>query len=91
MKLQNRTKYRDGRRDNRPPVRKPSLDDATVAIIDQMVEFGVMQKNIALKLSAHPRTVMAAVNRTGAYARIPKRVPLEGEAKQSQTLLPTVN
>ena len=71
MKLQNRTKYRDGRRDNRPPVRKPSLSDETVATIDMMVEMGVMQLAIARRLEIHPRTVMAAVNRKGAYARIP--------------------
>lgn len=67
-----KVKTLDGRKHNRPPVRQPSLSDEVVAIIDGLVALGVMQKHIGRNLNIHPRTVMAAVNRTGAYARIPK-------------------
>lgn len=57
----------DGRKNNRPPKRPAAIDAATVAVIDQIVAKGVKQTWIAKQLGVHGRTVMAVVNRTGAY------------------------
>lgn len=62
----------DGRKTNRPPLRKPSLSDEAVAVVDQFVAMGVMQMKIAEHMDVSPRTIMAVVNRKGAYARIPQ-------------------
>ena len=63
----------DGRKQNRPPPNPPALDPEIVAAIDEVIAKGVKQTWVARQLNVHDRTVMAAVNRTGAYARIPKR------------------
>jgi len=65
----------DGRKNNKPPVRGPSLDDETVAAIDFFVhELGARYPHLARHFGVNRRTVMAAVNRQGGYARIPAYV-----------------
>jgi len=55
-----------------PPVPPRALSDEEVAIVDGMIKIGILQTRIAEHLGKNPRTIMAAVNRKGAYARIPK-------------------
>ena len=61
----------DGRKNNMPPGRGPYLDDEAVAVVDQMWAMGVTQVAIGRHFEIHPRTIMAAINRRAAYARIP--------------------
>lgn len=49
-----------------------AVDRETVAAIDEVIAKGMKQTWIAQQLGVHPRTVMAVVNRTGAYAGIHK-------------------
>ena len=62
----------DRRKFNVPPVRPPVFDAETVAAIDEVFAKGVKQTWVARQLGVHDRTVMAVVNRTGAYALVPK-------------------
>lgn len=62
----------DRRKFNKPPLRLPALDAETVAAIDEVIAKGVKQTWVARQLGVHDRTVMAVVNRTGAYALVPK-------------------
>lgn len=62
----------DGRKNNRPPPNPPVVDRETVAAIDEVIAKGVKQTWVARQLGVHDRTVMAVVNRTGAYALVPK-------------------
>ena len=58
-----------------PPVKQPSISDEDVAVADQMVhELGARYTHLAVKLGVHKRTVQSAINRKGAYARIPAYV-----------------
>lgn len=61
----------DGRKNNRPPRNPPALDSETVTAIDEVISKGMKQSWIARQLGVHERTVMAAVNRTGAYSSYP--------------------
>lgn len=57
----------------RPPPNQRHLTDEQVLLIDEMHhKTGILQKKIAEHLGIHPRTVMAAINRKGAYASIPR-------------------
>jgi IS30 family transposase len=56
----------------KPPVPPRALSDEEVVTIDGLVKIGLPQARIAEHLGKHPRTVMVAVNRKGAYAHIPK-------------------
>ena len=68
----------DGRINNKPPVRKPFLSKVEVASIDYLVhELGASYPKIGERLGCSRRTVMAAVNRTGAYESIPPYVRKE--------------
>jgi len=61
----------DGRINNKPPVRKPFLSIEEVASIDYLVhELGASYPKIGERLGCSRRTVMAAVNRTGAYINL---------------------
>ena len=62
----------DRRKFNKPPLRLPIVDVETVAAIDEVIAKGVKQTWVARQLGVHDRTVMAVVNRTGAYALVPK-------------------
>ena len=62
----------DARKFNRPPKNPPAVDAETVAAIDEVVARGVTQRWVAKQLGVHDRTVMAVINRTGAYIGIPK-------------------
>lgn len=65
----------DGRKRNIPPLRKPFLNDETVTAIDFFVhELGARYPHLARHFGVNRRTVMAAVNRQGAYERIPAYV-----------------
>jgi hypothetical protein len=72
----------DGRKTNKPPLRKPSISDGDVAVIDFFVhEYGARYPHLAKKMGVNKRTLEAAATRKGAYARIPAYVPVEqGEA-----------
>jgi len=72
----------DGRKRNIPPLRKPFLSDETVAACDFFVhELGARYPHLARHFGVNRRTVMAAVNRQGAYERIPAYVSArQGEA-----------
>lgn len=62
----------DRRKFNKPPPpHPPAIDSETVAAIDVVIAKGVKQSWVARQLGVHPRTVMAVVNRTGAYAGHP--------------------
>lgn len=61
----------DRRKFNKPPPNQPAIDNETVAAIDYVIAKGVRQSWVARQLGVHPRTVMAVVNRTGAYADRP--------------------
>ncbi len=65
----------DNRKWNIPPIRKPSLSDEAVEAIDFFVhELGARYPHLARHFGVNRRTVMAAVNRQGGYARIPAYV-----------------
>lgn len=61
----------DRRKFNKPPPHPAAIDSETVAAIDVVIAKGVKQAWVARQLGVHPRTVMAVVNRTGAYAGHP--------------------
>lgn len=68
----------DGRINNKPPVRQPSISEESVAAIDYLVhELGASYPKVGERIGCSKRTVMAAVNRTGAYANIPPYVRKE--------------
>ena len=65
----------DKRKTNKPPLRTPFLSDETVAACDWFVhEVGARYPHLARHFGVNRRTVMAAVNRKGCYARIPPYV-----------------
>ena len=63
----------DGRKFNRPPPNPKALDAETIAAVDEVIAKGAKQTWVARQLGVHDRTVMAVVNRTGAYVLVPKR------------------
>lgn len=68
----------DGRINNKPPVRKPSISEESVAAIDYLVhELGASYPKVGARIGCSKATVMAAVNRKGAYERIPPYVRKE--------------
>ena len=61
----------DGRKTNKPPLRKPFISVEDVAVIDFFVhEYGARYPQLAKKIGVNKRTLEAAVNRKGAYAHI---------------------
>lgn len=62
----------DRRKFNKFPSPPRAVDRETVAAIDEVIAKGMEQTWVARQLGIHPRTVMAVVNRTGAYAGIHK-------------------
>ena len=62
----------DRRKLNLPPKKEPAVDAEMVAAIDEVIAKGMKQTWVAKQLGVHDRTVMAVVNRTGAYKGIPK-------------------
>ena len=58
----------DRRKFNVPPKNPAAVDAETVAAIDDVIARGMTQTWVAKQLGVHDRTVMAVVNRTGAYA-----------------------
>ena len=72
----------DGRKNNRPVRPMPrALSDEAVAAVDYMVhELGARQWKVGMKLGVSCVTIGNAINRRGAYARVPRYV---GNAKLS--------
>ena len=70
----------DGRKNNRPVRPMPrALSDEAVAAVDYMVhELGARQWKVGMKLGVSCVTIGNAINRRGAYARVPRYV---GNAK----------
>ena len=70
----------DGRKNNRPSRPMPrALSDESVAAVDYMVhELGARQWKVGMKLGVSCVTIGNAINRRGAYARVPQYV---GNAK----------
>ena len=64
----------DGRKNNRPVRPMPrALSDEAVAYVDYMVhELGARQWKVGMKLGVSCVTIGNAINRRGAYARVPK-------------------
>ena len=69
-----------GRKNNRPIRPMPrALSDEDVAAVDYMVhELGARQWKVGMKLGVSCVTIGNAINRRGAYARVPQYV---GNAK----------
>lgn len=61
-----------------------AVDRETVAAIDEVIAKGMKQTWVAQQLGIHHRTVMAVVNRTGAYARISRNTQKKEEAANGQ-------
>ena len=66
----------DGRKNNRPVRPMPrALSDESVAAVDYMVhELGARQWKVGMKLGVSCVTIGNAINRRGAYARVPRYV-----------------
>ena len=66
----------DGRKNNRPSRPMPrALSDDDVRSVDYMVhELGARQWKIGMKLGVSCVTIGNAINRRGAYARVPRYV-----------------
>ena len=62
----------DRRKFNTPPVNPAIIGQELVQAIDEVIAKGMKQIWVAKQLGVHPRTVMAIVNRTGAYKGYPK-------------------
>ncbi len=63
----------DGRKNNRPPPGERALSDEAVAAVDHLVhELGARQWKVAMRIGCSHVTVGNAINRRGAYAKVPK-------------------
>ena len=83
----------DGRKNNRPSRPMPrALSDESVAAVDYMVhELGARQWKVGMKLGVSCVTIGNAINRRGAYARVPRYVgnaEVRGEPKASPSRPP---
>ena len=76
----------DGRKNNRPSRPMPrALSDEAVAAVDYMVhELGARQWKVGMKLGVSCVTIGNAINRRGAYARVPRYVGNAGGKPQSE-------
>lgn len=62
----------DRRKFNTPPVNPAIIGQELVQAIDEVIAKGAKQVWVAKQLGVHYRTIMAVVNRTGAYKGYPK-------------------